>query len=73
MSDDNDFDPDFDADDEPPEAIMTLLSTSAEWLLANPEPKAFIARMSVEGPSRFADMLATDPNTAVLRARHSTA
>ena len=73
MNDDNDFDLDFDADDEPPEAIMTLLSASAEWLLADPEPKAFIARMSVEGPSRFADMLETDPNTAVLRARHSSA
>ena len=73
MNDDNDFDPDFDADDEPPEAIMTLLSASAAWLLADPEPKAFITRMSVAGPSRFADMLDTDPNTAVLRDRHSSA
>ena len=45
---DDDFDSDFDPDDEAPGLIMALLSLSAEWLVADPDPHAFIARMAVD-------------------------
>ena len=71
--DDDDFDPDFDEDDEPPEIILALLTLSAEWLLADPNPQAFIARMAAEGPVRFGEMLEADDSTAVLKTQHSAA
>ena len=40
-----------------PDPTLDLLATSAEWLLANPDPKAFVERLVREGPARFAAML----------------
>ena len=66
--DDFDFDSDFgdeadeadDGDDDGDDPILELLATSAQWLVANPDPQAFIARMALEGPGRFAGMLDPD-------------
>ena len=53
----DDDDAAFDADEPGSDAILELLQASAEWLVADPDPQAFIARMAREGPQRFAGML----------------
>ena len=40
-----------------PDPILDLLATSAKWLLADPDPKAFVERLVREGPTRFAELL----------------
>ena len=57
----DDDDAEFDADDSGSDAIFELLQASAEWLVADPDPQAFIARMAREGPQRFAGVLEAEP------------
>ena len=47
-----------------PDPVLDLLATSAEWLVADPDPQAFIERVAREGPSRFAGMWAVDDQAA---------
>ena len=72
MKDDDDFDSGFD-DDDGPDPILDLLATSAQWLVADPDPQAFIARMAREGPSRFAHVWEVDAQANALRAVKSPA
>ena len=56
-----------DAGSDEPDPILDLLATSAEWLLADPDPKAFVERLVREGPTRFAELLRVglDPDDAL--------
>ena len=65
-------DPSFDADEAGADVIFELLQASAEWLAADPDPQAFIERLTREGPQRFAGMLDAEPGAVVDHARFFT-
>ncbi len=46
-----------DEHDDGGDAVIDLLNMSAQWLVANPDPQAFIARLSREGPELFPQLL----------------
>ena len=39
------------------DAILDLLDVSAQWLVANPDPQAFMARLASEGPALFPQLV----------------
>lgn len=39
------------------DAILGLLDLSAQWLVANPDPQAFMARLASEGPALFPQLV----------------